>query len=182
MPASSPKRARCRHSLFYAIIRNFTKYLNYMTRFLTRRRGACALPALVQPLLTLAGNIPQYRVTKGDASYNGFDDRNPLKGMLFNSGNGILFADGKMSYDSEKTTQGFPIGFDFRFGGKYFDQFAVSNHGELYLGKGEVDYGTTAFSLGMSTITCGLYKADVTYKTEGEEGERVLTVQYSDAC
>ncbi len=136
--------------------------------------------ALTFPILASAGNIPQYNVAKEGNPYSEFSDGTPLSAMVFN-GNAVLFANGKMFNGEELTGPGFPIGFDFRFGGQIFDCFAISNHGELYLGKGEVDYGTSAFRLGMSTVAYGLYKADVSYKTEGEDGERILTVQYKNA-
>lgn len=145
-------------------------------------------PSLLLPSLLMlaalpaaAGNIPQYSVSKGGTPYAEITDGTPLSAMTFANGNAILFADGKMCYDSEKAGEGFPIGFDFRFGGQSFDQFAISNNGDLYLGKGKVYYGTSAFRLGMSTITFGLYRADVSYLTTGEPGQRVLTVQYRNA-
>ncbi|MDE6408709.1 MAG: hypothetical protein K2K81_00485 [Muribaculaceae bacterium] len=146
-----------------------------------RLRRLLLTSALALPMLALAGNIPQYTVTKGGTPYSEIKDGTPLSAMLFNNGNGVLFADGKMFYGEERTAPGFPIGFSFRFGGEMFDSFAISNHGELYLGNGDVAYGPSVFRLGMSTITCGLYKAEVSYKTEGEEGNRVLTIQYKNA-
>lgn len=137
--------------------------------------------ALALPMLASAGNIPQYTVSKGGTPYTEISDGTPLSGMVFNNGNAVLFASGKMFYDSKRTAEGFPIGFDFRFGGQLFDQFAITNNGDLYLGKGEVAYGTTAFRLGMSTITFGLQRADVSYKTDGEQGSRILTIQYKNA-
>ena len=138
-----------------------------------------ALSALTLPMLAMAGNIPQYKVSKGGTPYTEITDGTALA-MTFN-GNAVLFATGGMFYGSEVTRPGFPIGFDFRLGGQLFDQFGITNNGDIFLGKGEVAYGTTAFRLGMSTLTCGLYKAEVSYKTEGEEGQRILTIQYKDA-
>lgn len=136
--------------------------------------------AVALPLLASAGNIPQYRVSKGDARYAEFTDGTALSAMQFNNGNAVLFGDGRM-YNSEHIGPGFPIGFDFRLGGRLFDQFAVDNYGNLYLGRGQVHYGADTFRLGMSTIAYGLYRADVSYKCEGTEGDRVLTVQYKNA-
>lgn len=139
------------------------------------------LSALTVPMLAFAGNIPQYTVSKRGTPYSEFSDGTPLSAMTFSSGNGVLFADGKMFYGPEVTKAGFPIGFDFRLGGQLFDQFAISNNGNLYLGKGEVAYGPDTFRVGMATVAYGIYKADVSYKTEGEEGDRILTVQYKNA-
>lgn len=134
----------------------------------------------VLPILAIAGNIPQYDVTKGALTYSEMTGGTPLSEMQFN-GNAVMFADRSMFIGEERSAKGFPIGFDFRMGGKVFDQFAISNNGNIYLGKGEVGYNTTAFRIGMATIAFGLYKAEVSYKTEGAEGERVLTVQYKNA-
>lgn len=138
-----------------------------------------ALSALTLPMLAMAGNIPQYKVSKGGTPYTEITDGTALA-MTFN-GNAVLFANGRMYSDSEVSQEGFPIGFDFRLGGRIFDQFAVDNYGNLYFGSGKVNVGTDAFRVGMSTISYGLSKATVSYKTEGEEGNRVLTVQYKNA-
>lgn len=151
-----------------------------MRQDFTAFRKILLTSALALPLSVFAGNIPQYKVTKGGTPYTEFLDGVPLSAMTFN-GNAVLFADGRMFVGEEKTGEGFPIGFGFRLGGRVFDQFAISNHGNVYLGKGEVGYGTDAFRLGMATVAYGLYKADVSYKTEGEEGDRVLTIQYRNA-
>ena len=138
-----------------------------------------ALSALTLPMLAMAGNIPQYKVSKGGTPYTEITDGTALA-MTFN-GNAVLFANGRMYSDSEVSQEGFPIGFDFRLGGRIFDQFAVDNYGNLYLGTGNVNVGTDALRVGMSTIAYGLSKATVSYKLAGEEGNRVLTVQYKNA-
>ncbi len=138
-----------------------------------------ALSALTLPMLAMAGNIPQYKVSKVGTPYTEITDGTALA-MTFN-GNAVLFANGRMYSESEVSQEGFPIGFDFRLGGRIFDQFAVDNYGNLYLGTGNVNVGTDAFRVGMSTISYGLSKATVSYKTEGEEGNRVMTVQYKNA-
>lgn len=143
------------------------------------RRALFSLSLLSALITASAGNIPQYGFRYGGSAYAEFSDGILLDNMKF-SGNGVLFANGTFSPNAYKGS-GFPIGFDFRLGGRTVDCFAVSNHGSLYLGKGEVDYGNDAFRVGMSTVKNGLYKADVSYKTSGEVGERVLTVQYKNA-
>ncbi|MDE5957710.1 MAG: hypothetical protein K2G78_05320 [Muribaculaceae bacterium] len=136
--------------------------------------------SLLSTLLTAsAGNIPQYGFTYGGTAYAEFTDGTLLKDMKF-IGNGVLFADGTFT-TNPTTGPGFPIGFDFRIGGRTVDSFVVSNYGNLYLGSGSVGYGIDAFRVGMATVKNGLYKADISYRTSGEEGSRVLTVQYKNA-
>ncbi|MBD5287754.1 MAG: hypothetical protein HDS28_01575 [Bacteroides sp.] len=142
-------------------------------------RNLLILPALALPMLAMAGNIPQYKVTKGGTPYSEITGGTTLP-MSFN-GNAVLFGDGTMSADTEVSRDGYPIGFTFFFGGRYFDNFAVDNYGNIYLGNGKVNVGTDAFRIGMSTVMYGLYKADVSYITEGTAGNRVLTVQYKNA-
>ena len=136
-----------------------------MKHHYTNLRRLIALSALTLPMLAMAGNIPQYKVSKGGPPYTEISDGTALA-MTFN-GNAVLFANGRMYSDSEVSQEGFPIGFDFRLGGRIFDQFAVDNYGNLYLGTDKVNVGTDAFRVGMSTISYGLYKATVSYKTEG---------------
>lgn len=134
----------------------------------------------ISSLEVSAGNIPQYAVSKGGTPYAEITDGTPLPEMKYD-GNSVLFADGNNFIGAERLGEGFPIGFDFRIGGRITDHFAVSNHGTLYLDNDKIGYGTTAFTVGMSTITFGLYKADFSYATTGEEGNRTLTVQYKNA-
>ena len=143
------------------------------------RRTLLSLLAFSSLIPAFAGNIPQYKFSKGGSAYSEFSDGTKLTDMKF-SGNAVLYADGFQSPNPHKGP-GFPIGFDFKLGGRIVDCFAVSNHGNLWLGKGQVDYGNDAFRIGMSTIKDGLYKAEVSYKTTGETGNRVLTVQYKNA-
>ena len=76
-------------------------------------RNLLTLPALALPILAMAGNIPQYKVTKGGTPYSEITGGTTLP-MSFN-GNAVLFGDGTMSADSEVSRDGYPIGFTFFF-------------------------------------------------------------------
>ncbi|MCM1490297.1 MAG: hypothetical protein NC095_05665, partial [Muribaculum sp.] len=136
--------------------------------------------ALGVPLLCAAGNIPQYQFSLGGVPYTEFSDGSDIQCTWSSEGTIIIFPNGTETPNA-LNAQGFPIGFDFRFGGQKFDQFVVSSSGNLYLGKGTVDYGGDAFRIGMSPIMHGLYRASISHKTEGGEGERICTVQFKNA-
>ena len=138
-----------------------------------------ALLALGAPSLAWGGNIPQYFVSKGGTPYAEFSDGTAIP-CAWSGGNLVIFP-GEVETPNAHKAEGFPIGFDFRFGGHVFNQFIVSNNGNVYLGNGSVDYGGEAFRLGMAPVMHGLYRADISYKTSGTPGSRVLTVQYKRA-
>lgn len=135
--------------------------------------------ALAFPMLATAGNIPQYKVSKGTAKYAEFTDGTELP-FKWSSYTTVLYPAGFEALNP-KCAVGFPIGFDFRFGGRMFNQFVVSSAGNVYLGMDEVYYGGDAFIINMSPILHGLKKAAVSYRMTGDEGNRVLEIQYKDA-
>lgn len=143
------------------------------------RRTLLSLLAFSSLIPAFAGNIPQYIMTKGGPEYKGFSDGNKIA-FTWPEGRYGLFPDGKHSYNP-RTAPGFPIGFEFILGGVVFDQFIPDNNGRIYLGKGEVAYGQGAFNVGMSPIAHGIQRCDLQYKTTGEEGNRVLTMQFKNA-
>ena len=155
------------------------------------RRAALAA-ALLMPGLLFAGNIRQYSFKKGGPVYQELEGATAITPQEWASQK-LIYADGSAhidAYDGE----GFPIGFDFRYGGRTFDQFAVTNGGIVKLGKGSVvfsgyggnllagedDSHRNDFYVGMQAIMYGNQMGEISYKTEGEAGERVLTVQYKD--
>ena len=150
-----------------------------MVKFYPNAKGAIAALALSATLLTQAGNIPQYQFSRSDGTYAEFSDGIPIP-CLWNEGTVAIFPDG-CETPNEYVAQGFPIGFDYRFGGRLVDQFAVSSVGELFLGKGSVHFLGDAFSIGMTPIMKGISKADISYKTTGEVGNRIFTLQFKDA-
>lgn len=147
-----------------------------------------------------AGNIPQYKYEKGNALYAEITDGTAVTSAW--NGYTTIFADG-METDNPYTGPGFPIGFDFKFGGRTFNQFAVCNAGVIYFGENAVTFngrssfyfapvqgGMTGskpnsdfyntFYTGMAPIAYGIYKGNISYKTYGEAGEKVCTVQFKN--
>lgn len=138
-----------------------------------------ALAAFTPPLL--AGNIPQYRVSKGDATaaYSWFSDGTVIP-CRWVEGTYALLPDGSTSPNIVKS-EGYPIGFDFRFAGTTVNRFLPSNTGDIYLGKDKVTYGNNCFCVSMSLVKHGLKAGEISYKTTGDEGNRILTVQWKNA-
>ena len=138
-----------------------------------------ALAAFTPPLL--AGNIPQYRVSKGPASaaYSEFTQGWQIP-CDWTSGTYALLPDGSTSPNVVKS-EGYPIGFDFRFAGTTVNRFLPSNTGDIYLGKEKVTYGDGCFCVSMSLVKHGLKAGEISYKTTGDEGNRILTVQWKNA-
>ncbi|MDE5790475.1 MAG: hypothetical protein K2H96_04510 [Muribaculaceae bacterium] len=135
--------------------------------------------ALTFPILAFAGNIPQYKVSKGTAKYAEFSDGTELP-FKWSSYTTILYPSAYEALNAY-SAPGYPIGFDFRFGGRVFNQFVVSSAGNVYLGNGTVNYRGDAFIINMSPILHGLKKASVSYRVSGDEGNQVLEIQYKDA-
>ena len=150
-----------------------------MTNIYRTARLALSTLAIAIPGLVAGGNIPQYKVARGGAVYKGFSDGNKIS-FTWPGGIWALFPDGQHSFNP-RTAQGFPIGFEFRMGGVIYDQFVPDCNGNLYLGSGKVAFNGGAFRVGMSPIAHGILRCEISYKTTGIEGSRVLTVQYKGA-
>lgn len=152
---------------------------------------------LATPAMLYAGNIPQYTVKKVSTTddltaANRFGDEYPFftDGTLISTENRstwahqtFVFPDGEESVNGYKA-QGFPIGFDFRLGGQLHNQFIISPDGLIQLGKDIVEFngyfmgGPNTFQLGMVPTKGGVKQGTVRYKTVGEEGNRVLLIQF----
>lgn len=150
-----------------------------MTRLYSLAKSLTAALAISVPLLCDAGNIPQYQFSRSGDSYAEFSDGIAIP-CTWGEGTVTIYPN-NYETPNEHNAQGFPIGFDFRFGGRLVDQFAVSSVGELFLGKGQVHFMGDAFTIGMTPITKGISKADISYKTTGEEGNRIFTLQFKNA-
>lgn len=145
------------------------------------------------PGIVLAGNIRQYSFSKSTRNgYEALTDAVPIVPEKWST-QSVIYPGGVVKID-KYTGEGFPIGFDFRFGGQIFDQFIVSNTGAIVLGKGTVNFSghadnyifgkdtgyMSSFYAGMTPVMCGTRSGNISYKTEGSEGKRVLTVQFAD--
>ncbi|MDE5880963.1 MAG: hypothetical protein K2H60_04475, partial [Muribaculaceae bacterium] len=159
------------------------------------------------PTMLHAGNIPQYKFSYENAEeFVHLENPTIVKSTFAKKA--LLFPDGKEYNDYAHTGPGFPIGFTFRLGGQDFTQFAIDNLGAIYLGTEEdgiVFRGQNSmmfaknlpreldladeFYLGMiiggvlqefrsADKTLGELKPQVGYSLLGEEGNRVLVVEY----
>lgn len=154
-----------------------------------------ALAALLAsaPAFLFAGNIRQYSFSKSTKDgYEPLTDATEIVPDKWTNQT-VIFGDMTSKLDAY-TGQGFPIGFDFHFGGQDFDQFAVTPGGTVLLGFSEVKYGgrggsffvgeqegyDQGFYLGMTPVSYGVRSGNISYKTEGEEGNRVLTIQFAN--
>lgn len=155
-----------------------------------------------------AGNIPQYIPSYVLADEFPYLDNNTIVDCGF-SQHAVIFADGMEYTFTNHTGEGFPIGFEFVYGGQRFNQFAIDSWGAIYLGNDEEgityrgwndlfgylnpsDYDKAdEFYLGM--VLSDVWpefkggdkknlKPEISYATSGEEGERVLTVQFLNYC
>jgi hypothetical protein len=144
------------------------------------------------PSLAFAGNIPQYAVSKNaNAPYAEFSDGTAVSCSFINES--VVFPDGSEPI-AAYTAEGFPIGFDFKLGGQVFNQFAIFPGGSLLFGNNSVSFRGYAgsqysdgsgvvpnyFYAGMTPEFGGVDKGEISYKTTGEEGNRVLTVQFKE--
>lgn len=139
----------------------------------------------------MAGNIPQYDFRQTQEEFKYLEDATPVD-IIHVDGDRFFFADGR-PYNTAHSGQGFPIGFDFRFGGQVFDQFAINDNGYILFGKGRVSfngysnlffgdatrYGSNHFYVGLRPGMFGIKSGDVSYKLEGEEGNRTMTIEFA---
>ncbi len=125
-----------------------------------------------------AGNLRQYSIATGGAPFEEITDGTPITNKP-DTGTTVIFPD--YQGPSDYSAQGFEIGFDFRLGGRLFDQFVVSSSGGLFFGDGVVNYGGDAFAITMTPVKEGFERADITYKTVGTPGDRICIVQYGHA-
>lgn len=96
---------------------------------------------------------------------------------------------------TDTVTQGFPIGFDFKFNNKLMNQFAVSSTGYIILGRDSVCVANSSQNtfniIGQSAVknligvmprasVYGLDNTEISYKMTGTAPNRVLVVQYKN--
>lgn len=106
----------------------------------------------------------------------------------------VIDADGTAIFSAVEDAPGIPIGFDFKFGGQNMTQFLFGTCGDIYLfPEGDCNMQradhwsmfdkTYPYTIGAVTINgfLGAEGTELSYKTEGEEGHRVLCIQYKNA-
>lgn len=147
------------------------KYPYNMKHLITSLLLALALPLS-------AGNVPQYQFTMGTNVYDEFTDGTAVP-FTWTDGEYGLFPDQKPQPNSASFA-GFPIGFTYHYAGQDFTSFSITNQGAVTFGRDLVGWGGS-FTVQCSLIMHGLKKGDISYKTTGEEGQHVLSVQWKDA-
>lgn len=166
-----------------------------MGKTLHKRAIRHMLPAALLAMAVIpvsAGVLPHYILTGNDSDFSYLENGTQLK-CSFEGSNKVLFSDGTET-SSAFTGPGFPIGFDFRYGGREFDTFVLTSNGSIILGNdGEISfdgkhnfytdaYGATdtRFYFGCVPVrySAGDKSASISYHLDGEAGERVLTVEF----
>lgn len=163
-----------------------------MKQYFSIIRTAAVCGALMLPGLVFAGNIRQYSFKKGGPAYAELSGDIKIVPETWTPQT-MIFKDGKVKLDAYEG-EAYPIGFTFRYGGREFDQFAPSVRGDIILGKGSVSFAGEGgsflcgekmdhlnhFHIGMAPINYGTCSGEISYKTEGEAGSKVLTIQFKD--
>ena len=107
----------------------------------------------------------------------------------------MLDADGNLNFNTADEVTAFPIGFDFGYNSKTMKYFLVGTDGEILLSTEEIV--TTdlhkntngmfnnsalhdAFGIILRNGVYGYDDTEISYKLEGEEGSRVLVIQYKN--
>lgn len=160
-------------------------------RFTTVFKGVIASAMLFMAFGANAGNIPQYSFQESrDVPFEFLTDATQVSAS-YNVADEMIFP-GRQTLNAY-TGQGFPIGFDFRYGGRVFNQFAIDNNGYILLGYDKVEfkgysnlffrdvsrYASNSFYLGMTTTMYAIAEGKISYKLQGEEGSRTLTVEFA---
>lgn len=170
-----------------------------MKHYLHQLIVICAI-LLTSSITSLAGNIPQYIYERSTSLYSKITGGTEVTSKWETCS--LIFADGTET-NNEYTGQGFEIGFDFKFGGQMFNQFAICNNGLLYFGKNAVSFNGrpsfyfaeiqqgqdsdkpnsayyNTFYAGIAPIAYGIKSGNISFKAEGEIGKRVCTVQFAN--
>ncbi len=105
----------------------------------------------------------------------------------------VTYTNGDKENTKQFTDQGYPIGFDFKFNNKLMNQFAISAHGFIVLGKDSVTSSVPdPFQILTSKADDNLigmfYRSavgripttEISYKITGEASNRELIVQFKD--
>lgn len=147
--------------------------------------------AMIATLYASAGNIPQYSFTETRDGFQLLSGATPVK-VTFKTGDEMVYPTKQTLY--AYNAEGFPIGFDFKYGGQVFNQFAINTNGYLLLGKDKVNfhgysnlfftesasrYASNYFYLGIGPSMFGIKEGEISYKLEGAEGNRTMTVEFA---
>lgn len=144
-------------------------------------KAGLALAAVVGgAAVSMAGNIPQYGFK---AERMPSEALTPIEGTVipctWQTGIYYLLPNGVETPNSF-TSEGYDLGMTFRMGGREVNRFVCDNNGIIYLGK-DVITPADAFQIEMMPLMHGMKKADFSYTTTGEEGNRVFCFQIDNA-
>ncbi|MDE5552074.1 MAG: hypothetical protein K2I91_02625, partial [Muribaculaceae bacterium] len=154
-------------------------------------KGTVAATALFWSMAAVAGNIPQYSFKQTTGEFTYLEDATPVK-VTYNTADEMVFPTRQTL--NAYTGEGFKIGFDFKYGGRVFNQFAINNSGTILLGYDKVEfrgycnlffndasrYASNTFFMGMTPSSHGIKDGEISYKLEGTEGNRTMTIQFSN--
>lgn len=160
------------------------KFLSYLCLcFLS----AVNVDAQVMVSYDVKGYVGNYEeITGGTVIGSEFNGDDYSEKVFDGEGNAIV---------TDTVTQGFPIGFDFKFDNKLMNQFAVGANGYLLLGKDSVcvfNSSQNAYNIisqgGVKDLigvmprseTYGLDNTEISYKLTGTAPYRTLVVQYKN--
>lgn len=153
-------------------------------------KGAAAMAVLGFACTASAGNIPQYSFAQSETEFEFLEGATPVP-VTYGEASEMVFPDRKTI--NAYTGKGFPIGFDFKYAGKVFNQFAINNNGCIMLGYDKVEfrgycnlffneadrYATNSFYMGITPSIYGIKEGELSYKLEGTEGNHTLTVEFA---
>lgn len=140
----------------------------------------------------LAGIIPHYNLSAENTEFHYLDNATPVS-YDFEGGTKVIFADGTATSNAHEG-KGFPIGFKFHYAGRTFDTFILTSNGSIILGNNgsiKFDGGTSFYTNSFGATATPFYfgcvpvkysvgdkNGKISYKLEGEEGDRTLTIEF----
>lgn len=162
-----------------------------MTKSLLIKSGLFAI-AMASPVLMSAGNIPQYGFSEGTELYFPLQNATAIH-TIKDTKTAAIFSNGSVSSEGQ-VAMGFPIGFDFVYGGQTVNQFVPTTHGAVFFGKDYVRVESVPSlalkagdHMGYVSMVAGVVPADdniksgnISYLTTGEAGNRVCTIQFEE--
>lgn len=161
-----------------------------------RKKLLLAVSALLSFTWAQAQVTAAYYATATSGTYDEISDGTLIP--IDKSGtelNDAFFTPSGTSFQEAFEGEGFPIGFDFKFNNQLMNQFGVTGHGFITVGKDQVkmqalsdpsflpfDYAEWENIIGVAPrIMFGATDATtISYKVVGEAPNRVLVVQYKD--
>ncbi len=147
-------------------------------------------------VLSMSAQMIAYSVSANVAAEPGEPTVIDLQGTVGSDLSGLMIdAEGNMEFNSVEDAKGFPIGFEFRYNGQKMTHFLIGSDLEIQLSPTE----TISTEIHKNMITgfttegihdvigmfpregvYGLDNTQISYWLEGNEGNRVLCIEYKD--